>query len=127
MLTRDGYAPGSLVRFTIDDLGVIKGVFSNDMTMDLARIALATFPNQEGLVKQSDTLFTESGNSGPANVDAPGVGNRGLLIPGFLEMSNVDLSQEFTNLILAQRGFQANSRVITTSDEMLQELMTLKR
>ncbi|HEY8425800.1 MAG TPA: flagellar hook protein FlgE [Limnochordales bacterium] len=124
---RDGYKRGDLVRVTVDDLGVIKGVYSNDLIRDLGQIALAMFPNPEGLVKQSDTLFIRSGNSGPETIDRPGSGNRGRLVPGFLEMSNVDLSQEFTNLILAQRGFQANSRVITTSDEMLQELMTLKR
>ncbi len=124
---RDGYKRGDLVRITVDDLGVIKGVYSNDLIRDLGQIALAMFPNPEGLVKQSDTLFVRSGNSGPETIDRPGSGNRGRLVPGFLEMSNVDLSQEFTNLILAQRGFQASSRVITTSDEMLQELMTLKR
>lgn len=127
LASQNGYAPGYLVRFTIDDAGVLKGVFSNDLTRDLGQIALATFTNQEGLVKQSDTLFTVSGNTGTVTVGQPNSGNRGKLVPGFLEMSNVDLSQEFTNLILAQRGFQANSRVITTSDEMLQELMTLKR
>lgn len=127
MAFQDGYASGQLVRFTIDDSGIIKGIFSNDVLQDLAQIALAMFGNPEGLVKQSDTLFTESGNSGQALPGRPNSGNRGRLAPGFLEMSNVDLSQEFTNLILAQRGFQANSRVITTSDEMLQELMTLKR
>ncbi|WP_324667577.1 flagellar hook protein FlgE [Geochorda subterranea] len=124
---RDGYKRGELVRITVDDLGVIKGVYSNDLVRDLGQIALATFPSPEGLVKQSDTLFVMSGNSGPASIEKPGVGDRGRLVPGFLEMSNVDLSQEFTSLILAQRGFQASSRVITTSDEMLQELMTLKR
>ncbi|MEW6045929.1 MAG: flagellar hook protein FlgE [Bacillota bacterium] len=127
LASQNGYAPGYLVRFTIDDAGVLKGVFSNDLTRDLGQIALATFTNQEGLVKQSDTLFTVSGNTGTVTVGQPSSGNRGKLVPGFLEMSNVDLSQEFTNLILAQRGFQANSRVITTSDELLQELMTLKR
>ncbi len=124
---RDGYKRGDLVRVTVDDLGVIKGVYSNDLIRDLGQIAVAMFPNPEGLVKQSDTLFVRSGNSGPETIDRPASGNRGRLVPGFLEMSNVDLSQEFTNLILAQRGFQASSRVITTSDEMLQELMTLKR
>lgn len=127
MLSQNGYASGRLIRFTVDDAGLIKGVFSNGTTEDLAQIALATFSNQEGLIKQSDTLFVESGNTGAVTIGPPNSGNRGKLAPGFLEMSNVDLSQEFTNLILAQRGFQANSRVITTSDEMLQELMTLKR
>lgn len=124
---QDGYKAGTLTSYAVDDAGVIKGVFSNGQMRDLAQVAVAAFANPEGLTKQFDTLFSESDNSGQAAIGQAGVGGRGPLMPGFLEMSNVDLSQEFANLILAQRGFQANSRVITTSDEMLQELMTLKR
>ena len=72
-------------------------------------------------------MFGESGNSGTAQIGSAGVGNKGQITPGALEMSNVDLSQEFTDMIVTQRGFQANSRIITTSDEMLQELVNLKR
>ena len=91
-------------------------------------MALATFSNPNGLEAAGGTSFTESVNSGLPQIGIAGGGaGRGLITAGTLEMSNVDLSQEFTNLIIAQRGFQANSRVITTSDELLQEVVNLKR
>lgn len=83
--------------------------------------------NPGGLEKVGSSQFRPSGNSGQAELGQPGTGGLGGIISGALEMSNVDLSQEFTNLIVAQRGFQANARIITTSDEVLQELTNLKR
>ena len=88
---------------------------------------MATFKNTNGLEKVGNSAFRSTVNSGYAQVGQPGSAGMGSVVTGALEMSNVDLSQEFTNLIIAQRGFQANSRVITTSDEMLQELVNLKR
>lgn len=125
--TGDGYPMGSLESFNINNAGQIVGVFSNGLTQILAQVALASFNNPAGLTRTGDTMFAESGNSGVAQVGAAGVAGKGEITPGALEMSNIDLSQEFTDMIVTQRGFQANSRIITTSDEMLQELVNLKR
>lgn len=123
----DGYPMGELESFNINKSGQIVGVFSNGLTQVLAQVALASFNNPAGLTRSGDTMFAESGNSGTAQIGAAGVGGKGEITPGALEMSNIDLSQEFTDMIVTQRGFQANSRIITTSDEMLQELVNLKR
>jgi flagellar hook protein FlgE len=124
---QDGYAAGTLQGFTIDKTGVITGMFSNGQNQNLAQIAIANFTNPGGLIRVGDTMFQESNNSGAAQVGAAGRNGRGLVTPGAIEMSNVDLSEQFTDMIVTERGFQSNSRVITTSDEMLQELLTLKR
>lgn len=126
-VSQNGYGAGVLTSIGIDANGVIVGSFSNGLDRNLAQIATATFANPSGLLKAGDTLFRISTNSGPALVGVPGTGSRGSISSGTLEMSNVDLSQEFTDMIVTQRGFQANSRIITTSDEMLQELVNLKR
>lgn len=125
--SQDGYATGSLESFSIDGNGVITGLYSNGRTQTIGQVALALFTNPGGLMKAGSNLYAESSNSGPAAVGAAGTGGRGSLTAGALEMSNVDLAQEFTNMITAQRGFQANARVITTSDELLQELISLRR
>lgn len=125
--SRDGQQAGSLQSFQITADGTVLGAFSNGLKQAVGKISLATFANPAGLEKQGGNLYGTSVNSGDAQVGEPGMGGRGGLVGGALEMSNVDLSQEFTNLIIAQRGFQANSRVITTSDEVLQELVNLKR
>jgi len=125
--TQDGYEMGYLDTFKIDSAGKIIGVFTNGLTREIAQIAVANFANPAGLEKLGETLFRESSNSGKAQINPSGVGGCGKITPGTLEMSNVDLSQEFTDMIVTQRGFQANSRIITTSDEMLQELVNLKR
>lgn len=125
--SKDGQAAGSLQSFTINPDGTIIGAFSNGMKAAVGRIALSTFANPVGLEKAGGSLYTTSVNSGDPQIGTAGAGGRGALVGGALEMSNVDLSSEFTNLIIAQRGFQANSRVITTSDELLQELVNLKR
>jgi flagellar hook protein FlgE len=123
----DGAASGTLQQFQIGQDGAVLGIFNNGQKLTIAKLSLASFNNPPGLEKIGNTLFRSTFNSGLAQVGVPGSGGRGLLLGGSLEMSNVDLAQEFTNLIIAQRGFQANSRVITTSDQMLQDLVDLKR
>ncbi|NCT92650.1 flagellar hook protein FlgE [Cellulomonas sp. APG4] len=125
--SQNGRAAGTLQSFTINADGTLLGSFSNGLKQPLGRVSLATFTNPAGLEKAGGSLYRTTINSGDAQVGAAGTGGRGQLTGGALEMSNVDLSSEFTNLIVAQRGFQANSRVITTSDELLQELVNLKR
>ncbi|WP_295011316.1 flagellar hook protein FlgE [uncultured Microbacterium sp.] len=124
---QDGAAAGTLKSYSITSDGSVVGTFSNGRTQTLAKIALATFANPEGLEKAGGTSYRTTVNSGAAQIGEAGKAGFGTLGSGTLEMSNVDLSQEFTNLIVAQRGFQANARVITTSDEVLQELTQLKR
>lgn len=124
---QDGYPLGVLDSFFVDQLGTINGIYSNDQRRPVGQVALAVFDNAEGLVKTGGTLFQESNNSGIARVMTATTGGAGEVIAATLEQSNVDLSQEFTNMIITQRGFQANARTITTSDEMLQELIALKR
>jgi flagellar hook protein FlgE len=126
-LSQDGSAVGSVVGFSVSQEGLVTGVFSNGRSQPLGQVALATFANPVGLEKAGNSLYTATVNSGAAQVGVAGQGGRGTLSGGTLEMSNVDLAAEFTNLIVAQRGFQANSRVITTSDEILQDLVNLKR
>ena len=117
---------GSLESFTIGQTGEISGVYSNGQVTTLGTVAIAKFSNTSGLTKTGGNLFQESISSGTANIGLAGDG-RGTLAAGSLEMSNVDLSEEFTDMIVAQRGLQANTRIITTSDEILQELVNLKR
>jgi flagellar hook protein FlgE len=124
---QDGYPMGMLQGYNIDKSGRIVGVFSNGMNQNLAQLAIASFTNPAGLTRVGDTMFEESSNSGQPQIGQAGQGSRGTITPGTVEMSNVDLSQEFTDMIMTERGFQSNSRVITTSDEMLQELVNLKR
>lgn len=124
---QNGRAAGTLESFTLSKDGTIIGLFSNGDKQAVARIALATFVNPGGLEKAGGSTYRATVNSGAAQVGGPGEDGLGNIQGGSLEMSNVDLSQEFTNLIVAQRGFQANARIITTSDEVLQELTNLKR
>ncbi|GII26161.1 flagellar hook protein FlgE [Planosporangium mesophilum] len=126
-LSQNGSAMGSLQSFTISPDGTLVGVFSNGLKQPLAQIALATFNNAPGLEKAGGSMYRTSVNSGAPQLGTAGSGGRGDLQGGSLEMSNVDLAQEFTNLIIAQRGFQANSKVISTSDELLNDLVNLKR
>jgi len=125
--TTDGYASGTLTGTTFDSSGVIVGTFDNGMTMDLGQVALATFNNPSGLVKDGNTMFSVSNNSGDANVGTANTGGRGTISASELEASNVDLATEFSNMIITERAFQANSKIITTSDEMLQTLTNLKQ
>lgn len=125
--TQDGYAAGSLQAFSVDTNGVISGRFSNGQVRALAQVALARFPDPLGLVRTGKNTFAQSGNSGLPLTGAPDSAGMGQVKSNSLELSNVDLGESFIDLIAAQRGFQANSRVITTSDEILQELVNLKR
>lgn len=125
--SQDGKAIGFLRGFSIGDDGSITGQFSNGETKRLGILATATFNNPSGLAAVGNSNFAASLNSGEPLVGTPGSGNRGLISAGTLEMSNVDLAREFTNLIVAQRGFQANSRIITASDELLSDLVNMRR
>jgi flagellar hook protein FlgE len=125
--SQDGLPPGSLTTFNVGSTGEIIGVFSNGLNCRLGQVALAKFLNPGGLLKMGQSLFSPSANSGTAQIGLPGQDSRGQISAGYLEMSNVELAQQFTSMIVAQRGFQANSRVITASDEMLQDLVNLKR
>ncbi|MBT8225278.1 MAG: flagellar hook protein FlgE [Dactylosporangium sp.] len=125
--SQDGSAMGSLSGFIISPDGLVIGTFTNGLKQTLAQIALANFNNPPGLEKIGETMFRDTINSGLAQLGQPGAGGRGTLITGSLEMSNVDLGQEFTGLIIAQRGFQANSKIISASDELLQDLVNMKR
>ena len=125
--SQDGSTVGFLRSFSISPAGILTGVFSNGQTRAVGQIAVANFNNPQGLEKVGDSMYRVSVNSGLPQVGTAGEGGRGSLAGGMLEMSNVDLAQEFTNLIVAQRGFQANSRIITASDELLQDLVNLKR
>jgi flagellar hook protein FlgE len=124
---QDGYTMGYLDNFKIDQSGIITGVYSNGNTRMLAQVALASFPNQGGLEKAGDNNFVVSNNSGVANIGPSGIAGKGKIVSGALEMSNVDMAEQFTDMIITQRGFQANSRTIQTADQLLQELLTLKR
>ena len=124
---QNGRSAGTLESFSIAKDGTLIGSFTNEAKQALGRIALATFTNPAGLEKAGNSGFTATVNSGNPVITGPGDAGAGGIGSGMLEMSNVDLSQEFTNLIVAQRGFQANARIITTSDEVLQELTNLKR
>ena len=123
----DGNAAGTLNSYTLSADGTLVGLFSNGEQLAIGRIALANFVNPGGLEKAGGSAYRATFNSGDPTIGTAGTVGLGSLSSGALEMSNVDLSQEFTNLIVAQRGFQANARIITTSDEVLQELTNLKR
>ena len=124
----DGYTTGTFETFSIGSDGIISAVYSNGQMRPLALIALAKFDNPAGLLKEGDNLFSQTTNSGAFTRGVmPTYEGTGQLAPGTLEMSNVDLSREFSDMIVTQRGFQANTRIITTSDEMLMELVNLKR
>jgi flagellar hook protein FlgE len=124
---QDGNAAGTLLSVSMGADGTLSGTFSNGATVAIARLAIGTFTNPEGLAKAGNSSMVETLNSGTARLGTAGSDGYGSVVAGALEASNVDLSQEFTNLIVAQRGFQANARIITTSDEILQELTQLKR
>lgn len=123
----DGNSSGKLEGFTIDASGMVVGIFDNGERKNLAQIMLAKFDNPAGLQKIGNNFFIDTRNSGEPQFGRGASSGFGGIRGGTLEMSNVDLSMEFTEMITTQRGFQANSRIITTSDEMLQELVNIKR
>ena len=124
---QNGFTRGELTGITIDKVGIVNGIFSNGRQQLLGQMALATFSNPGGLMKEGENNYIKTTNSGDAIIRPPGSAEAGLITAGSLEMSNVDLAQQFSDMIVTQRGFQASSRVITTSDEILQELINLKR
>ncbi|MCL2832249.1 MAG: flagellar hook protein FlgE [Treponema sp.] len=126
-VTQDGHSMGYMDNFKIDGSGIITGVFSNGTTRVLGQVALASFTNQGGLEKAGDNTFRQTNNSGAANIGPSGIASKGKIQAGALEMSNVDMADQLTDMIITQRGFQVNSRTIQTADQLLQELLTLKR
>ncbi len=125
--SQDGYTLGYLENFKIDASGVITGVYSNGTSRALGQIALATFSNQNGLEKAGDNTYVQSNNSGIANIGASGIAGKGTLRAGTLEMSNVDLAEQMTDMIVTQRGFQSNAKTIQTADTLLETVLSLKR
>jgi len=127
IVEQDGYRMGYLQDFRIDQTGTITGIYSNGTNRSLGQVALASFRNPGGLEKAGENTYVVTINSGDADVGPSGVAGKGKFIAGALEMSNVDLAAEFTDMIVTQRGFQSNSKTIQTADQLLQELLTLKR
>jgi len=125
--SQNGYPAGSLQGFSVSSDGTVTGIFSNGLTRGLGQIALSNFPNPGGLERIGNNQFRQTDNSGIASIGTAKTGGRGNINAGFLEQSNVDIGTEFTELIVTQRGFQANTRVVTTVDEMLQDLINIKR
>jgi len=126
VVSQDGALSGTLQSFSVSNGGAIMGVFSNGKSLQLGQVAVATFANQQGLERVGGA-WRETGNSGIAQIAPAAAGGRGNISAGTLEMSNVDLAEEFSKLIIAQRGFQGNARVISTSDEILQEVVRIGR
>jgi len=125
--SQNGFSSGSLQGVSVDESGIIMGMYTNGQIVPLYQVALADFSSYSGLGKLGKNLYTESLSSGPPLEGIPGSGRLGNIAPSSLEMSNVDLASEFVKMITTQRAFQANSRVITTSDEILNELINIKR
>jgi flagellar hook protein FlgE len=125
--TQDGYGSGTLQSFAIGSDGTIQGTFSNGKTSVIGEIAIASFANVQGLLKIGQNSYSGTLASGQAAIGVPGSGGRGTLDGGALELSNVDMATEFSNLIVAERGYQANAKVITTFDEITQDTINLKR
>ena len=123
----DGNSFGTLEEISFDRFGTMIATFSNGENRELGRIGLARFPNAEGLLSGGDGLFTEGPNSGGRILEFPGLSGASLIVPEALEASNVDIGEEFVEMIVTQRGFQANARMITTADEITQELVNLRR
>jgi len=124
---QDGYTSGYLQDISVSQDGVVSGRYSNGEVLNLYQLNLADFPSKQGLSRAGGTLFTETRASGSAATGAPGTGGLGAVSSNSLEQSNVDISEEFVKMIVTQKGFQANSRTITTTDQMLQEVVNLKR
>ena len=126
-LFQDGYGSGVLQDIDFDQNGTMVGFFDNGLTLELARVAVATFNNRSGLKQIDGGFYLPTAASGPFSVDGEGTGGRGSILSSSLEASNVDIAEEFTALIIHQRGYQSNSKTITTVDQLLQEALNLKR
>lgn len=124
---QDGYGPGDLSNVRVDANGTVNGVFTNGQTVAIGKLAVARFRSNDGLGRAGHNVWKETRDSGEAAIGAAGEGGRASLVAGALEQSNVDVTQQFVDLIGHQRAFQANSKTITTADQMLQELMNLNR
>ncbi len=124
---QNGFGPGTLQSFSIDQSGAITGNFNNGLTRILGQVALSDFPNPAGLERNGGNTFRPSINSGLASVGQALTSSLGKISTGYLEQSNVDLSNEFTNMIVTQRGFQANTKIVTTVDQMLNEVIQIKQ
>jgi flagellar hook-basal body protein len=125
--TQDGYPAGSLQRISIDKDGILTGIYTNGRHQPLYQIGLARFLNPWGLAKLGDNVYMETRWSGVGTINPPGYGGTGTIRANFLEQSNTDLADEIVNMIVTQRGFQANSKVVTTTDTMLAEVIEMKR
>ena len=126
-LFQDGFGSGILQDIDFDQSGTMIGFFDNGLTLQLGRVAVATFNNRIGLKQIDGGYYFPTAASGPASLDGEGTGGRGSIISSSLESSNVDIAEEFTSLIVHQRGYQSNSKTITTTDQLLQEALNLKR
>lgn len=126
-ISQDGTPIGTLEDFSVSEDGLLIGVFSNSLLRDLGRIPLAMFSNNEGLLETGGNLYTNTSNSGTPQIVNPGSGGSGRVVGRAVELSNVDLAEEFINLISAQTGFSANSRIISASDQLIQELLSTVR
>jgi len=125
--TQDGFGGGQVAGISIGQDGTITGNFADGEQRALGQVAIARFTSDGGLARTGQNLWSETHDSGQPVIGAAGTGGRGSVVAGSLEGSNVDLGTEFVDLIAYQRGFSANSKVITTADEMYQELVQLKR
>ncbi len=123
---QDGAPPGTLQSFSMDETGLITGIFSNGATRPLGQIAVTSFANPEGLSHAGSSSFRQSSNSGLPHVGTPLAGGLGKISTGYLEQSNVDLSTEFTNMIITQRGYQANTKIVSTVDQMLDDIIRIR-
>ncbi|MES2033332.1 MAG: flagellar hook protein FlgE [Pseudomonadota bacterium] len=123
----NGTAFGNLTDIEIDDLGYVTAIFDNGISRQIAQVAIATFPNADGLIPTNGNAYRVSRDSGTYNFKTPGSGGAGFIAPSTLEASTVDLSSEFTGLITTQRAYSASSKIITTADQMLEELLNIKR
>ncbi|MDN6550335.1 MAG: flagellar hook-basal body complex protein, partial [Enterobacterales bacterium] len=124
--SQDGYAAGDMTGYQIKDDGTITGTYSNQQTQLLAQIVMANFANPEGLQSEGNNMWKESATSGQAIVGVPGASGLGALTSGAVEASNVDLSKELVNMIVAQRNYQSNAQTIKTQDQILQTLVNLR-
>jgi flagellar hook protein FlgE len=124
--TQDGYKPGDLTSYQINNDGTVVGTYSNEQTQTLGQIALANFANPEGLKSEGNNVWSATNSSGQALVGLAGTGNLGTLTAGALESSNVDLSKELVNMIVAQRNYQSNAQTIKTQDQILNTLVNLR-
>lgn len=126
-VSTNGTAFGNLTDIEIDDLGYVTAIFDNGISRQIAQVAIATFPNADGLIPINGNAYRVSKESGTYNFKTPGSGGAGFIAPSTLEASTVDLSSEFTGLITTQRAYSASSKIITTADQMLEELLNIKR